>query len=254
MRVKSVVVAASGVLALSALAVPAAHADVKTGDADITSVVVNGGEPVVVGTTDRTVTVNVTATDPSGFWQINATLYHGSVNSPDGSVRSTAACRPTTATTSTCTLTFNLKPGTALTDDALAGTWNVTANALANDGDTVFLDNAATFTMQRDTQVTAEAAPETVKWGKSLTVTGGVQHASWATGAYAGAEAGQPVELQFRPEDCEEYFTVKTVPTAADGTVSTTVRAYLDGSYRWSYAATAGTAAAVSADDFVDVR
>ncbi|MFJ9022799.1 hypothetical protein ACIRPU_22920 [Streptomyces sp. NPDC102259] len=52
--------------------------------------------------------------------------------------------------------------------------------------------------------------------------------------------------------------TVKAVRTAADGTLSTTVRGYADGSYLWSYAGTAGTAAAVSAGAvsagaFVDV-
>jgi hypothetical protein len=81
-----------------------------------------------------------------------------------------------------------------------------------------------------------------------------VQHADWATGAYTAAEAGRPVDLQFRAEGCPTYTTVKTVRTAADGTLSTTVRAVSDGSYRWAYAGTADTAAAVSAGDFVDVR
>ena len=62
------------------------------------------------------------------------------------------------------------------------------------------------------------------------------------------------MKLQFRQKGCSEYTTVKTVKTAADGTVSTTLRAYADGDYRWSYAGTAGTAAAVSAADYVDVR
>jgi hypothetical protein len=52
----------------------------------------------------------------------------------------------------------------------------------------------------------------------------------------------------------ESALEVKTVKTAADGTLSTTVRAYADGDYRWSYAGTDATAAAVSEGDFVDVR
>nr|WTB33223.1 calcium-binding protein [Streptomyces sp. NBC_00830] len=254
MRINSAVAAACGVVALSALAVPAAHADERFGDADITSVVVNDGNPVVVGTSARTVTVEVTATDPSGLEQINATLYHGPYGAQDGTVASDAACGPTTATTSTCTLTFTLKPGTTPAGNALAGAWNVSAYAIAPDSDAVFLDSAATFSMQRDTQVTADATPEPVKWGRTLTVTGDVRHADWATGTSVAAEAGQPVELQFRREGSSTYCTVKTVQTAAGGTVSTTVAAHADGSYRWSYAGTAGIAAAVSAGDFVDVR
>ncbi|MCX4611337.1 hypothetical protein [Streptomyces mirabilis] len=109
----SAVAAACGVVALSALTVPAAHADERFGDTDITGVVVNDGNPVVVGTGARTVTAEVTATDPSGLQQVNATLYHGPFGAPDSTVASTAACGPTVATTTTCTLTFTLTPGTA---------------------------------------------------------------------------------------------------------------------------------------------
>lgn len=120
MRMSSAVAAACGVVALSALTVPAAHADERFGDTDITGVVVNDGNPVVVGTDARTVTAEVTATDPSGLQQVNATLYHGPFGAPDSTVASTAACGPTVATTTTCTLTFTLTPGTAPADDSLA--------------------------------------------------------------------------------------------------------------------------------------
>ncbi|MFJ4468800.1 DUF5707 domain-containing protein [Streptomyces sp. NPDC089424] len=250
----SAVAAACGVVALSALSVPAAHADEQFGDTEVTGVVVNDGKPVVVGTTARTVTVEVTATDPSGLEQINATLYHGSIDAPDAAVSSTAACGPTADTTSTCTLTFPLTPGTAPADDAQAGTWKVSAYAIAPDSDAHFVDAAASFTMLRQTQVTADATPEPVKRGKPLTVKGGVQHAGWTAGTNVAAGAGQAVKLQFRPEGCREFKTVKTVLTGADGSLSTSVRAYNDGTYRWSYAGTSGTAAAVSAGDFVDVR
>ncbi|MEU0964712.1 calcium-binding protein [Streptomyces sp. NPDC005917] len=254
MRFYSAAAAACGVIALSAIAVPAAHADETFGDTKITSVVVNSGNPVVVGTSARTVAVEVTATDPSGFDAINATLYHGSYAAQDSTVASTAACGPTTDATSTCTLTFNLNPGTAPANDSLAGAWSVSAYAIAADSDAQFLDSAATFNMQRDTQLTADATPEPVRYGRILTVTGGVQNAAWATGSYVAAAAGQSVDLQFRRAGCTTWSTLKSATTAADGTVSTTVRAYDDGDYRWSYAGTAGTAAAVSAADFVDVR
>ncbi|MCX4611336.1 hypothetical protein [Streptomyces mirabilis] len=117
----------------------------------------------------------------------------------------------------------------------------------------MFLESAATVSVLRDSQVSVDATPKPVKWGRVLTVTGGVRNADWATGTFAGAEAGRPVSLQFRPKGSSTYCTLKTVPTAAGGALSTTVRAYTDGSYRWSYAGTADTAAAVSAGTFVDV-
>lgn len=254
MRMYSAVAAACGVVALSALAVPTAHADETFGDTQITSVIVKSGSPVVVGTSARTVTVQVTATDPSGFFEINAKLYHGSYAAPDSTAASTAACGPTDAATSTCTLTFDLAPGTAPADDSLAGAWSISAYALANDSDAQFLENAATFSLQRESRLTVDATPEPVKFGKLLTVKGSVQNADWAAGAFVPAGAGQSATLQFRPAGCGTWSTLKTAVTAADGTLSTTVRAYADGDYRWSYAGTATTAAAVSPADHVDVR
>ncbi|MFE2039862.1 DUF5707 domain-containing protein [Streptomyces sp. NPDC059477] len=250
----SAVAAACGVIALSALAVPAAHADEQFGDTEITGVTVNGGQPVVVGTSARTVTVEVTATDPSGLEQINATLYRGSVESPVATVASDAACGPTAATTTTCALTFTLTPGTAPADASQAGTWQVSAFAIAPDSDAVFRDTAAAFSVQRASQATVDATPEPVRWGRALTVTGAVQQADWATGVQTGVAAGQPVKLQFRKAGCKEFKTVQTVQTAADGTLSTTVRAFQDGTYRWSYAGTDTTAGAVSEGDYVNVR
>ncbi|MEU9332255.1 calcium-binding protein [Streptomyces sp. NPDC048290] len=250
----SAVAAACGVVALSALAVPAAHADEQFGDTEITGVTVNGGQPVVVGTTARTVTVDITATDPSGLEQINATLYRGTIDAPEVSVAPATACGPTTATTTTCSLTFTLTPGTAPATTAQAGTWRVSAYAIAPDSDAVFKDSAATFAVKRSTAVTVDATPEPVRRGRLLTVTGAVRHADWATGGQSGAAAGQPVKLQFRKPGCRDFKTVKTVQTAADGTLNTTVRAFQDGTYRWSYAGSDTTAAALSEGDHVDVR
>lgn len=257
MRMKTVstsVVAVCGVMVLSVLAAPAAHADERFGDADVTGVVVGDGAPVVLGTGPRTVTVEVTATDPAGLQEIDAALYHGSFSAQDAAIASDAACGPTTEATTTCTLTFSLAPGTAPADDSLAGTWNVSAYAIAADGDAAFLDAAASFDLRRETRLTADAAPEKVRRGRTVTVTGDVRHAGWAAGTTVAAAAGQEVELQFRAKGGYAYRTVKTVTTAADGTVSANVRAFQDGSYRWSYAGTSGTAAAVSPADCVDVR
>ncbi|MER5429725.1 calcium-binding protein [Streptomyces sp. NPDC002588] len=211
------------------------------------------GDPVVVGTGARTVTVEVTATDPTGLEQIDARLYHGSYEAPDAAVTPAAACGATADTGTTCTLTFTLTPGTAPATDAQAGAWSVSAYAIGRDGDAEFLNSAAAFSVQRETQVSMAAAPKRVRRGRTVTVTGATTDSAWATGTSVPGAAGRPVELQFRPRGGSRFCTVKTVRTAADGTLSTTVRAYDDGSYRWSAAGTETTAAAVSPDAFVDV-
>ncbi|TFV32844.1 hypothetical protein E4K10_26030 [Streptomyces sp. T1317-0309] len=107
--------------------------------------------------------------------------------------------------------------------------------------------------MQRDTQVTVDATPEPVNGARPSPSRAACSTPTGDRRVHR-RRGGRPVQLQFRAEGCHDYTTVKTVRTTANGTVSTTVRASSDGSYRWVYAGTADTAAAVSAADFVDVR
>ncbi|MER7487058.1 calcium-binding protein [Streptomyces sp. NPDC126497] len=259
MRMRATVVALSGALALSALAVPAAQADDIEGDTKISNVVVNGGKSVVVGATAaKKVTVTFTATDNSGVDWAQAILFHGSTieTSDSGAVADgkdgEATCTKVNATTSTCKSTFTLEPGYEL-NNSVAGTWKTWALAAAKDADFVQKDNAKSFKVQRASKLTVNASPEPVKKGKTLTVTGKLSRANWETGKYAGY-SGQSVKLQFRKKSSSTYSTVKTIKTNSKGELKTTVKASADGYYRYSFAGTSTTPAVNATGDFVDVK
>ena len=75
MRIRATVAALTGALALSALAVPSAHAATAP---VLSKVTVNGGKDIVLGTTvPKTVTVSVTASHASGIATGWAILWHG---------------------------------------------------------------------------------------------------------------------------------------------------------------------------------
>ncbi|WP_127356544.1 DUF5707 domain-containing protein [Actinacidiphila soli] len=259
MRTRATVAILSGTLALSAFAVPAAHADTSSaGDTKITKVVVNGGKPVILGTTtSKSVTVAVTATDDSGIANVYAMAYHETGGKVDGIAGSgdVSSCTASNATTYTCTVTvpFETADKDILTGNSAAGTWKIYADALAKDNDNAEKDNAGTVKVLRQSRLTVNAAPEPVKKGKTITVTGALTRANWETHKYAGY-TNQPVKLQFRKKGSSTYTTVKTVKSGAKGALKTTVKASVDGFWRWNFAGTATTSALTTAGDFVDVK
>jgi hypothetical protein len=259
MRMRATLGVATGALALSALAVPAAQADTVVGDTKISNVVVNGGKAVVVGATaTKTFTVSFTVTDNSGVDWAQAILYHGAnidsadsgavANSSDGR----ATCTVVNATTSNCKSTYTVEAGYELINK-VAGTWKVWAIAAGNDADYVKRENAKSFLIQRLSKLTVNASPEPVKKGKTITVTGKLSRANWEDNKYHGY-TNQPVKLQFRKDGSSTYTTVKTVKTNSTGNLSTTVKASADGYFRYSFAGTSTTPAVSATGDFVDVR
>ncbi|MFF2517735.1 DUF5707 domain-containing protein [Streptomyces sp. NPDC058086] len=282
MRTRATVAAVSGALALSAFVVPAAHAvdapsaaalagsvqpntaksptDVTHGDTKISNVVVNGGKGVVFGTTTKkTFTVTFTASDNSGINMALAVLYHGAnIDASDnGAVPNEnggekASCTAVSSTTSNCKETFTIQANEQLLN-AHAGTWKVWAIAQGKDADYVQKDNAKSFYVQRASKLTVNAAPEPVKKGKTITVTGALTRADWQTGKYTGY-VGQPVKLQFKKKGASAYTTVKTIKTTTGGALKTTVTASVDGTFRYSFAGTTTTPAVSATGDYVDVQ
>ncbi|MGC3000107.1 DUF5707 domain-containing protein [Streptomyces sp. G35A] len=283
MRIRATVAAVSGALALSALAVPAAHADA---DLDVpsaaehfgsssakstfraaaeelpvvTKVTINSGKAIAVGTTNaKNFTVSVTAKHSTGIQDAYLVLWHGSAPTEkglDGGLlpnEEAATCTASSATTSTCKLTFTAYPGVDLYKNALAGTWKVSVAALAGDGSVYGNDYHTTHKVQRYSKLTVNASPEPVKKGKTITVTGKLTRANWETFQYAGYTS-QPVKLQFRKKGSSTYTTVKTIKTDSKGNLKTTVKASADGYFRYSFAGTSTTPAVNATDDFVDVK
>lgn len=92
-----------------------------------------------------------------------------------------------------------------------------------------------------------------MKKGKTITVTGKLARANWETYKYQGY-VGQPVKLQFRKKNSNTYTTVKTLKTNSTGNLTTTVKAVEDGYWRYNFAGTTTTPAAIATGDFVDVK
>jgi len=258
MLIRSAAAALTGTLCLSALSVTTADADAGQGDTQVLQVVVNDGKAVVVGATaKKTFPLSITVSDNSGIKEAYGWLYHGSFDNPDGFAGpgsdTPLACSPVpgSVTTSTCTASITVDPNVTLIN-ANAGTWHVWTSVDAVDFDYIQKDNAATFSMKRAAKLTADASPEPIAAGKTLTIKGTLNRANWDNDTYGGY-AGQSVKLQFRKAGTTTYSTVKTVTSGVGGALTTTATASVDGYWRWSFAGTSTTGTANAAGDYVDV-
>ncbi|PSM41919.1 calcium-binding protein [Streptomyces dioscori] len=242
-----------------AFAGPAPQGDETVGATRVSNVVVNGGKAVEL--TDQPLqefTAKFTATDPSGIASGDMYLYKGSYDTPDAVLHGTwaATCTKADATTSTCETQFAyIQPRLTLGRNSLAGTWKLAAWAESADGKGhVDAHAARTVPVLRDAKLTANAAPEPVTKGKTLTVTGKLTRVDWETRGGYHAYTAQKVKLQFRKKGTSAYTTVKTVTTDSSGNLKTTVKASTDGYWRYSSTATSTTAAANATGDYVDVH
>jgi hypothetical protein len=252
MRIRTAAVAASGALALSAFAVPAAHA----AETPITysNVVVNGGQPIYLGTTaTKTVTVTFTVTHTNTLTYVEADLYRGTAVSPANVMVGDAAATCTTvdATTATCVQKIVADP--AYLTDKDATSWSLMALAQDSDENLIGKSGLAPTKVQRVSKLTTDAAPEPVKKGKTITVKGTLTRASWTGGKYV-ALANQTVSLQFKAAGASSYTTLKTVTSSSTGALSTTTTATVDGAYRYSYAGINTTHGTSATGDSVDVQ
>jgi hypothetical protein len=270
MRIRAIVVAASGALALSALAVPAAQAAPSAApNVTFSNVKVNAGKAVVVGPSAKvTVTATYTVTKPASLsassFESGPLLYRGTTLNAQSDMiggDDPGTCTAASTTVLKCTAKIQFRPTASADFDDLAnsqaGTWKVGALAVLKDATSIndfkWQSNLGAVNVQRQAQLTADATPEPVKKGKTLTITGKLSRANWDTNKYAGY-AAQPVKLQFKKKGSTTYTTVKTVKTSSTGVLKTTVTASADGYYRYTFAGTTTTPAVSAAGDFVDVK
>jgi Family of unknown function (DUF5707) len=266
MRIRASVAALSGALVLaSALVFPAAaqaHAGpMDSDDTTITKVVVNGGKDIVLGTSaKKSFTATVDAADPDGVTGGWVALWHGTSfddQGRDGALfpaeEGSGSCVATSAQTATCTVHFTVDPKADMTKNSYAGTWHAYAVAYGLPSGSTSDGYAGSVHIKRNTTLTANASPEPVVHGRTITVKGALTRANWETHAYAGL-SNVSVKLQFRKSGTSTYTTLKTVTSGSGGAVTATTTATSDGYYRFSYAGTTATDAATSASDFVDVQ
>ncbi|MFF5028078.1 hypothetical protein ACFY2J_28230 [Streptomyces collinus] len=260
MRIRATVAAVSGALALSALAVPAAHAATAGPNVTFSAMKVNGGKALSLGaTTTAKVKATYTVTHPSTVSlagvDTGPVLYRGtSAKDADTQVISDdpGTCTTVNSTTANCTATITLPASELYNSDA--GTWKT--GGLAVDKKTeapTWQNDLGILPVRRLAKLTADAAPEPVKKGRTLTVTGTLTRANWETGKYAGF-GGQSVKLQFRKAGTTTYTTLKTVTSSSTGALKTTVTAGSDGYYRYSFAGTSTTSSVSATGDYVDVQ
>ncbi|MFJ6703295.1 MULTISPECIES: hypothetical protein [unclassified Streptomyces] len=277
MRKLAIGAALSGALALAGAVAPAASAAPSTPDLKFTGIKVNGGKAVVAGTTAKvTVPVTYTLTRPadvtlngdSSF--AGVILYRGTLKAMDNAVGpdDAPACT-TTATTATtvtasCTEKIVVDPRRDLFEAADAGTWkaggfysyvdgSASDDFLSTSSGTAIWGNLGTAKVLRAARATADASPEPVVKGRTITVRGKLTRADWDASAYKGYQ-GQKAVLQFRPEGGTAYTNVKDITSGTGGTLSTTVKASRSGYYRYVFAGTATTAPATATGDFIKVK
>ncbi|MFF2022875.1 calcium-binding protein [Streptomyces sp. NPDC058171] len=280
MRTRAFVALTTGALALTAVAVPAAHADdrptgsalpfssasaaASAGGPKISNVSVNGGKTVTVGVSKKTFTIKFTAKDPNGVKEGVAALWRGGPDADRAEKLLSLAeftnlanlCKRVNSTTSHCTVKVLADPKAAYPEDDLgntnAGRWNIAVYAKDKVGKETENQRYGTHYVKRAAKATAKATPDPVKKGKTLTVAGSLTRANWDTNKYAGF-AGQSVKLQFKKKGTGTWTTVKTVSSNSRGKVEATTKATSDGSYRFTYGGSTSTGSASSKADAVDV-
>ncbi|WP_328413348.1 hypothetical protein OG542_22560 [Streptomyces violaceus] len=173
-----------------------------------------------------------------------------------------ASCTDSSATVANCKATVSIDPFALLNEDA--GSWKAAGFAVAFNGEdpenpnldkvgVAVTDPTNSFKLQRYSKLTVNASPEPVKKGKTITVTGKLSRANWDDNKYHGY-TNQSVKLQFRKKNSNTYTTVKTIKSNSTGELKTTVKASVDGYFRYSFAGTTTTPAVNATGDFVDVK
>jgi uncharacterized membrane protein len=251
MRRRSAILLMSGAVAVAGVLVPSIQTRKVVGDTRITGVVVNGGQPIVLGpSAQAAITFSVTASDPSGIRSVHPVGLWG----PNYGVLKASAtrCAARSRTTSVCTGSASVSSaGRELFNDN-AGWWHVQAQANAENGDHIEVDDAGTFAVQHQTETVITGVPATARRGTEITVGGQLDAADWQTHQFTGA-SGQVLELRFRPAGSSAYQTVVQVANASDGSVQATVRVTQTGTYAWFFTGTRLAAPSQSTDAQVAV-
>ncbi|GGR65953.1 hypothetical protein GCM10010269_00640 [Streptomyces humidus] len=258
MRVRAFTAALSGALAFCAFGVAPAQAS-PVSPTTITAVTVNGGQPIAVGTTTKTISAAVLGTNDSGIGAGTVLLWHGAT---DYAHRDATLSDPNLGVcfspgafgycTSTIGITPALDSDRALYSNSLAGTWKVAPFLWGANHQPGYSYQYSTVQVLRQAKLSADAAPEPAYVGQTINVSGRLVRADWETGAYAGY-ANRPVQLQFHKTGSTGFVTLKTVTTGSDGVLNTTVKVSANGSYRFAFTADATTSAVQSVEDVVNV-
>ncbi|WP_320776946.1 hypothetical protein [Streptomyces sp. CRN 30] len=225
-------------------------------DISVSGVSVNKNKDIVVGTTGGyqvPITYTVNHSGDLGSFASIPLIYHGSSISTATwgySADDVATCADVSATAVKCSATFTFLPAELINSDA--GTWRVAVIG-ATETDDVTLENVATRKVLRTSKVTVDAAPEPVKKGATITVTGKLTRADWDTNTYVGY-GSQSVVLQYRPKTSTTYTNVKGIKSTSTGALKTTVKASASGYYRFVFNGSPTGGKATATGDYIGVK
>ncbi|MFG3149757.1 hypothetical protein [Streptomyces sp. NPDC048243] len=252
----TVVAGGAAVVFTGVAAVPAGAAE---GGVSFTRVTVNGGKPIVVGTTNEVVVPASFRMTTKLTYDFGPTVfpYRGHPDSSDTlqSTVITSDCKVVDKADGICDFKewLYIDPRFADFGNEYAGAWKTAARVFLA-GDAFDTDDAnLPLQVQRATRVTVNASPEPVAAGKTITVTGRVERANWDTHTYQGY-AGRTVSLQFKAAGASSYTTVKKATSSSTGALKTTVKATKSGTWRWTYYGNSTSGAKSSTGDSVAVQ
>ncbi|MDX2544900.1 hypothetical protein ACOT81_25750 [Streptomyces sp. WI04-05B] len=265
MRIRATVAATtaaalSAALAVTALAAPAVadgQDDAPTRVMDIT-VNRNHDSLVVVEAARQTkFLISATFDDPSGIRSVAFELEHRTnAGDVDGRIAQIGSghCVKVDATTSKCESVMIADPYTNLYSNSVAGPWGINFVAVDGHGDVTRGEYLPLARIKRQTRLSqADATPEPVKKGKDVTVKARMTVANWEQHKDVPL-VGHQVLLQFRKGTTGAFTTLKKVKTDRNGWAQATVKATVDGQYRYDFAGTSLTPARSGAADYVDVK
>ncbi|MEU3076730.1 hypothetical protein [Streptomyces laurentii] len=258
-QVWSVVMAGAAAAVLTGVAaLPAGAATAPEGGAAFTSIKVNGGKPIVIGTTKEVAVPTSFRLTTTRTWRWSEVyLYRGDAERYKGDRLShaieTTDCIRVNSNVCDVDETMYFNPSVWSMRNSEAGAWKIAAEVRFN-GDGRDIDNKdLTVYVKRNSWLTVNASPEPVAKGGTLTVTGKVTRANWETRKY-DSYAGRKLSLQFKPAGATSYTWVKTVYSNSKGDLKTTVRATKSGTWRWVYGGNDTTGPSTSAGDYVVVK
>ncbi|MFJ9639994.1 hypothetical protein [Streptomyces sp. NPDC101178] len=248
---RAVVAGGAAAVFTAVAAVPAGAAE---GGASFSRVQVNGGKPIVIGTSKEVVY-------PASFrvvttrvwrWQPLVYLYRNGVEDKLWQTMGGDVC-PNRVGTCDARQRLHFDPGGHGMRNSEAGVWKVAGEVLFKDGSKDVDATGVTVQLRRDSHLIVNASPEPVAKGKTLTVTGKITRANWETRKY-GVYGSRQVNLQFKPAGASAYTLVKKVRANGSGALRTTVKASKTGTWRWAYVGDTTTGASVSLGDYVVVK
>ncbi|MDT0489352.1 hypothetical protein ACPEIF_14890 [Streptomyces sp. NPDC012600] len=249
---RAVVAGGAAAVFTAVAAVPAGAAE---GGASFSRVQVNGGKPIVIGTSKgvkvpasfRMTTTRKWKVPGVVFLYRNGTddrLWH-SIDWNDCPGGGPGVCDVKE------TMYFN--PSEWPMRNSEAGAWKVAAEVHFKGGGKDVDRKNLTVHVKRNSRLTVNASPEPAVKGKTITVTGKVTRANWETRKYA-SYGGRHVSLQFKPAGSTSYTTVKKVYANSSGGLKTTVKASKTGTWRWVYHGNTTTGPSKSSGDKVVVK